>query len=59
MLADWIYSHPIWMVGSIITGLAVLLSWGGLVVFHALVPLDVRRAHNDIVGFTIAIVGVV
>jgi hypothetical protein len=59
MMADWIYSHPIWMAGSIIIGLAVLLSWGGLVVFHALVPLDVRRAHNDIVGFTIAIVGVV
>jgi hypothetical protein len=59
MLADWIYGHPIWMVGSIIIGSAVLLSCGGLVIFHALVPLEVRRAHNDIVGFTIAIVGVV
>lgn len=59
MLADWIYTHPISIVGSLVVGLFVLLSLAGLAIVHNLVPVKSRRAHNDIVGFTIAVIGVV
>jgi hypothetical protein len=59
MLADWIYNHPTWIVGSVIVGLFVLLSCIGLAIVQRLVPAKIRRPHNDIVGFTIAVVGVV
>ena len=59
MLANWIYSYPTWIVGNIIVGLFVLISCIGLVIIHHLVPLNIRRSHNDLVGFTIAVVGVV
>lgn len=58
MLADWVYDNPTWLVGSIIVGLAVLVSLIGLSVIHRLVPLKVRRTHNELVGFIIAVVGV-
>jgi len=59
MLADWIYNHPIWIVGSLVVGLFVLLSFVGLAIVHRLVPVGIRRSHNDVVGFTVAVVGVV
>jgi hypothetical protein len=59
MLAGWIYNQPTWIVGSLIVGLFVLVSCLGLVVVHRVVPVKIRRSHNDIVGFTIAVVGVV
>jgi hypothetical protein len=58
MLADWVYDNPTWLVGSIIVGLAVLISLVALVMIDRLVPLKLRRAHNEITGFTIAVVGV-
>jgi hypothetical protein len=59
MLAGWIYNHPTWLVGSLIVGLFVLISCIGLVIVHRLVSVNIRRSYNDIVGFTIAVVGVV
>jgi uncharacterized protein DUF4239 len=58
MLANWIYNQPTWFVGSVIVGLFVLVSCLGLGIVHRLVPVKIRRSHNDIVGFTIAVVGV-
>jgi len=59
MIVDWVYSHPTWLWGSILffglTGLACL----GLVVFHRLVHVGVRRAHNDLAGFSFATISVV
>ena len=59
MLADWIYNYPNWVVGNVVVGLFVLISCIGLVIVHHLVPVKIRRPHNDLVGFTIAVVGVV
>lgn len=59
MLADWIYNQPDWIVGSVIVSLFVLVSCIGLAIVHRLVPVNIRRSHNDIIGFTIAVVGVV
>jgi len=59
MLADWIYNNPTWMVGSVVVGLFVLVSCIGLAIVHRFVPVKIRQSHNDIIGFTIAVVGVV
>ncbi|HVZ21152.1 MAG TPA: hypothetical protein VG871_08835 [Vicinamibacterales bacterium] len=53
---DFVYSNPTWLWGSVIvlgfTSAAVI----GLLVFHRIVHLPVRQAHNDLAGFTIGIV---
>ena len=59
MLDDWIYSHPRWEVVGIAVAISVLLACGGVLCTHRVASADVRRAHNDVVGFTLAIVGVV
>jgi hypothetical protein len=35
-----------------------MLACGGLLLFHRLVHVSLRRAHNDLAGFTIAVIGV-
>jgi hypothetical protein len=59
MIVDWVYSHPTWMWGSILVGGATLLACLGLAIFHPLVDVKVRRAHNDLAGFSIAIISLV
>jgi hypothetical protein len=59
MLVNLVYSLPIVVVGVVILSLLVGASLVGLVVFHRFVPVDLRRAHNDVAGFIIAVVGVI
>ena len=59
MIADWIYNSPTWLWGGILVAVFTAAACGGLLVFHHLVGLDVRQAHNDLAGFTLAVVGVV
>lgn len=59
MPVDLLYSHPIWLVGSVIVALSILASWFGLYVFDRCVPVSIRREHNDVAGFIISIIGVV
>jgi hypothetical protein len=47
------------MVGTVVVGLFVLVSYIGLAIVHRFVPVKIREAHNDVIGFTIAIVGVI
>jgi hypothetical protein len=58
MIADWIYNNPTWLWGTILVALFIGISCGGLVVFQRLVHVNIRRAHNDLAGFTIAIISV-
>src|ERR1035437_6002582 len=58
MIVDWIYNNPTWLWGTILVALFTAVSCGGLLVFHRLVHLSVRKAHNDLAGFTIAVIGV-
>jgi hypothetical protein len=58
MLIDLIYNNPTWLWGTVLVALFTALSCGGLLLFHRLVHVDVRRAHNDLAGFTIAVIGV-
>ena len=59
MIVDWVYSHPAWMWGSILVVGASLLACLGLAIFHPFVDVRVRRTHNDLAGFSIAIISLV
>jgi hypothetical protein len=59
MIIDWIYNNPTWLWGGILVVGLCFVSCLGLAVFHRLVRVDVRRAHNDLAGFTVAIISVV
>lgn len=58
MIIDWIYNNPTWLWGSILVALFTAAACVGLVIFHRLVHVDLRKAHNDLAGFTIAVIGV-
>jgi hypothetical protein len=59
MVTEFIYSTPTWLWG----GLFMLLSCGsacaGLMIFDRLVHVEIRRAHNELAGFTVAVISVV
>ena len=59
MITDWIYSNPTWLWGSILVGLFVGVACAGLAIFNRLVHVEVRRTHNELAGFTIAVISVV
>jgi hypothetical protein len=58
LITDWIYNNPTWLWGSILVAGSTVLACGGLLIFHRLVHVKLRRAHNDLAGFTIAVIGV-
>ena len=58
MIVDWIYNNPTWLWGTVLVALFTAVSTVGLLVFHRLVHVSVRKAHNDLAGFTIAVIGV-
>jgi hypothetical protein len=58
MIDDWIYNNPTWLWGTTLVVLFTAISCAGLLIFHRLVQVNVRRAHNDLAGFTIAVIGV-
>jgi hypothetical protein len=59
MLINWLYNNPIWLVGGVILLISMAVACAGLVIFDRFVSIELRRNHNDVTGFTIAIVGVV
>ncbi|MBV9570740.1 MAG: DUF4239 domain-containing protein [Alphaproteobacteria bacterium] len=59
MLTNWIYSQPNWIIGIGVVALIVFFACTGLFAFDRLVPVKLRRAHNDVVGFSIAVTGVI
>ena len=58
MIVDWIYNNPTWLWGPILVVLFTAAACAGLLLFHRLVHVSLRRAHNDLAGFTIAIISV-
>jgi hypothetical protein len=59
MFADFVYSTPTWLWGGIFMVLLCGSACAGLVVFDRLVHVDIRRAHNELAGFTVAVISVV
>lgn len=58
MIVDWIFGNPMWLWGTVLVVLSTVVACSGLLIFHRLVHVDVRKAHNDLAGFTLAVVGV-
>ena len=58
MILDWIYSTPTWLWGTVVVITLDGAACIGLVIFHRLVHLEVRRAHNELTGFTVAVISV-
>ena len=58
-MVDWIYNHPTWLWGNVLVWGAVVTACVGLAIFHRFVHPELRRAHNDLAGFCIAIISVV
>jgi hypothetical protein len=58
VLTDWIYSTPTWLWGSVFVGFFTSVACIGLVAFHRSVHVEIRKAHNDLAGFTVAIISV-
>src|SRR5215469_11337004 len=58
MIVDWIYDNPMWLWGTVLVALSTAVACCGLLIFHRLVHVNVRKAHNDLAGFTIAVVGI-
>jgi hypothetical protein len=50
-MTEVIYRIPTWLLGVLIVGLSAGLSMLGLIVVHRFVPLERRRAHNDVAGY--------
>ena len=58
MILDWIYNTPTWLWGTVVVITLDAAACIGLVIFHRLVHLEVRRAHNELTGFTVAVISV-
>jgi len=58
MITDWIYNNPTWLLGVVVVGFATSASCVGLIIFHHFVHVEVRKAHNDLAGFIVAIISV-
>src|SRR5579871_1585393 len=59
MIIDWIYSSPTWLWGTIFVFVCAGVACLGLTIFHRLVHIEIRKAHNELAGFTVAVVAVV
>ena len=46
-------------IGLLLGCISVSLAAGGLILVQRLVPIAVRRQHNDVAGFIYAVLGVV
>ena len=58
MLTDLIYGVPTWAMMAGVVGLAVIVSLLGLAAVSRLIKPELRRGHNEFVGFNSALVGV-
>jgi hypothetical protein len=57
--SNWLLVLPTTMVGLIAIAIGASLSAAGLLCAHRILPASVRREHNDVSGFILAIVGVI
>lgn len=58
MIDDFIYSHPTWLWGTLLVGLAVVGAEVGLLIVHRYVDVELRRRHNELAGFVVAVISV-
>jgi hypothetical protein len=55
---EFIYNNPTWLWATLVVTFFVGLSCLGLAAFHRMIGVELRKAHNDLAGFTVAIISV-
>lgn len=58
MIINFIYSTPTWLWGTILIVLLDTAACTGLVLFHRVIHLNLRRAHNELTGDAVAVISV-
>lgn len=58
MIVDFLYNNPTWLMGLIVTGGIASLSAVGCYAAHHFLPRELRKKHNEFIGFTGATVSV-
>jgi Protein of unknown function (DUF4239) len=58
MIIDFVYSTPTWLWGTILVFLLDAAACAGLLLFHRIIHLDFRRAHNELTGYSVAVISV-
>ena len=58
MMLDWIYNSPTWLWGTVLIIALDAAACIGLVAFHRLLHIDLRRADNELTGFMLAVISV-
>src|SRR5689334_2782640 len=58
MVLDFVYNTSTWLWAAIAMALACGASCLGLFLFHRIVHLETRRTHNELTGFTVAVISV-
>jgi len=58
MILDWIYNSPTWLWGTVVILALDAVACVGLMISHRLLRIEVRRAHNELTGFIVAVISV-
>ena len=58
MNPDMIYQYPIWAVGSLLVGVAVIGTMALELCARCLLPIELRQRHNDVAAAIFSIIGV-
>ena len=58
MVVNFIYSVPTWLWGTLFVLVLDGVACAGLIVFHRILKVDLRRAHNELTGYSVAVISV-
>ena len=58
MNPDMVYQYPIWSVGTLLVGAAILCTVLLELCARRLLPIELRRRHNDVAAAILSILGV-
>ena len=58
MLLDFVYGHSTWFIGLLMALCAAAYGCIGVLIVERLVPLELRRRHNEMIGYILAVAGV-
>lgn len=57
-MLDFFYNNPLWLVGTLVVLLPVVVTCGLLKAFLRMVPHETRTQHNEYTGYIIAVIGI-
>lgn len=58
MSVEFIYSYPTWLWGTLVVVLFSGSAGLGLLLVHRFLHIEIRRAHNELAGFLVAVISV-